>query len=108
MDTRTWLKSGQYLPEFLRDFHDQKDLFKWMHSTIPEDDRVLSRGDLSWVFAHVFVIDFFLWHMARCGWTLQRSRVKAEFADVHELVAAHKAEETAAFQRMLAAKLGAK
>ncbi len=23
-----WLKSGEYLPSFLRDFHDQKDLFK--------------------------------------------------------------------------------
>ncbi len=26
-----WLKSGEYLPEFMRDFHDQKDVFKAMH-----------------------------------------------------------------------------
>ena len=101
MDTRTWLKSLRYLPDFLRDFHAQKEVFKWMHSTIPADNFVLGNEQLSWTAAHVFVIDFFLWHMARCGWTLQRSRVKAEFDDVHEIIGAYKAEKMAAFHRML-------
>ncbi|HBE9089627.1 TPA: hypothetical protein KNG84_001649, partial [Serratia fonticola] len=33
-----WLKSGEYLPAFMRDFHDQKDIFKAMHFTITNAD----------------------------------------------------------------------
>ena len=33
----TWLKSGEYLPPPLRDFHDQKEVFKTIHERISED-----------------------------------------------------------------------
>lgn len=32
-----WLESGNYLPKFMRDFHDQKDLFKSMHYLYQDD-----------------------------------------------------------------------
>lgn len=29
-----WRESGLYLPEFMRDFHDQKDLFKALQDVV--------------------------------------------------------------------------
>ena len=77
MTEREWLDAGGHLPPFLRDSHAQKDVFKWMFRSVEAarargDARGL--GDLTWVAAHVFVIDFFLWFMARHGYTLQRTR----------------------------------
>ena len=77
---RDFLESGKYLPKFLRDFHDQKRVFLWIDSGIPDEKR--TKWDLGWMSAHVYVIDHFLWVMAKCGWTLQRSRQKLEFGDI--------------------------
>ena len=68
-----WMRDGGYLPPAFRDFHAQKDLFKTIH------DRVLVHkhdycGDVSWVSGQCYVVDVFLWFMARHGYTLQRSR----------------------------------
>lgn len=64
-----WLQSGEYLPGFLRDFHDQKDVFNAMHDTIWNANENGNARD-----GHIYVIDTFLWYMARCGYTLQKSR----------------------------------
>ena len=38
----------------------------------------------SWVEGQCYVIDVFLWFMARRGYTLQRSKVKCDdFRDIH-------------------------
>ena len=29
-----WMKSGEYLPAFMRDFHDQKDIFKAVYELV--------------------------------------------------------------------------
>lgn len=79
IDLQTWLKSGKYLPEFMRDFHDQKDVFKSIHKLY---------GDLdvpdppSWVDGHMYTIDRFLWYMASRGYTLQKSRKHIEFKEL--------------------------
>ena len=78
----SWLDSGEYLPEPLRDFHDQKDIFKAMHKIISEPDDVMFKRP-SWVDGQVYVIDTFLWFMARRGYTLQRSRKNIEFRDLN-------------------------
>lgn len=72
----SWLKSGKYLPEFMRDFHAQKDLFKTMHNRIgePQPNDLIKRP--SWIEGHCYVIDVFLWFMAKRGYTLQRTRKK--------------------------------
>jgi hypothetical protein len=86
-DTITaWLKTGKYLPKFMRDFHDQKDLFKAMHTIIVD----INKGDLkdiSWVAGHIYVIDVFLWFMARRGYTLQKTRTTLPFRDIEEDIA---------------------
>jgi hypothetical protein len=70
-----WLKSGDYLPPALRDFHAQKDLFKWLHGSVQLPDEC---KDLNWVAAHIYVTDVFLWCLARRGYTLQATRTKVE------------------------------
>ena len=79
-----WLHSGKYLPKFLRDFHDQKDLFKSIH-TLYADSESLKDIVPSWVSGQIYVIDCFLWFMASRGYTLQKSRKKdVEFLDIPE------------------------
>nr|AKH46272.1 hypothetical protein [uncultured marine virus] len=72
-----WLKSGEYLPEEIRDFHDQKNLFKSMHY-LYQDNENFDRMP-SWVDGHCYTIDCFLWFMASRGYTLQKSRKKLTF-----------------------------
>lgn len=76
-----WLKSGEYLPEVLRDFHDQKDVFKAMHEIIKEPEDGQDRRP-TWREGHIYVIDVFLWFMARRGYTLQRTRRRGNFRDL--------------------------
>jgi hypothetical protein len=78
-----WLKSGKHLPLPLRDFHDQKEVFKAMHERIPEDiDSLVKRP--TWIEGQCYVIDTFLWFMARRGYTLQKTRKRLEFRDLGE------------------------
>lgn len=79
--TTKWLKSGKYLPEPLRDFHDAKEVFKAIDEIYPENPNNFIRRP-GWVAAQCYVIDVFLWFMARRGWTLQRTRFKGEFSDL--------------------------
>lgn len=88
-----YLKSGNYLPEFLRDFHNQKDLFKRIDETVANSqeknkDDIIYKRMPGWTICHIYVVDYFLWHMAKCGYTLQRSRAKIEFIDYDEDMAA--------------------
>lgn len=82
-----WRKSGAYLPEFMRGFHDQKDLFKALDEirerSIAKNGGTYMR-DVSWIDAQVYTVDIFLWVMAGHGYTLQRSRRRFAFGDVVE------------------------
>lgn len=80
-----WLKEGRHLPSFMRDFHDQKDLFKAIHQTIGVHEKDYVK-DVTWVMGQIYVIDIFLWWMARRGYTLQRARVDQEFIGIHETI----------------------
>ncbi|MBS0904349.1 hypothetical protein JK229_04320 [Pantoea dispersa] len=91
-----WLTSGEYMPEFLRDFHSQKDLFKTMHNTITNADE-----NGIWRDGHIYVVDTFLWYMARCGHTLQRSRKQVPFKNMEDDIAIYKNEMNAHFSKML-------
>lgn len=76
-------EEGWYLPEFMRDFHDGKGVFKTIHASIVHDtDTYLKNVD--WVAAHVYTVDKFLWWAAQHGYTLQRCRRKKEFRDVYK------------------------
>jgi len=96
-----WLKSGDYLPEPLRDFHDQKEVFKAMHEIVREDPAALVRRP-DWITGQCYVIDVFLWFMARRGWTLQRTRRDGDFRDLEADVRAQTEKRDAESMAMLA------
>ena len=101
-----WLEGARHLPPFLRDFHDQKDFFKWMWRKVEAAKaKDASLGTylcgVTWTAAHVFVIDHFLWWMAMHGYTLQRCRSRDDFADIKVAIRQMKDEDAAAFRKML-------
>ena len=73
MDAAEYTKSLEYLPDFMKDFHDQKDLFKAIHE-LYKDNESLKKMPQSWVDNHIFVIDYFLWFMGQHGYKLQKVR----------------------------------
>ncbi|MGG8026293.1 hypothetical protein PGO13_19990 [Klebsiella aerogenes] len=94
-----WLNSGEYLPRFMRDFHDQKDIFKTMHHTIHNADDNGNPRD-----GHIYVVDTFLWYMARCGYTLQRSRKDVPFKELQEDIDRYKDEVKNTFSSIVSVK----
>lgn len=76
-----WRKSGKYLPKFLRDFHDQKDVFKALHDTVNVEGHDYCK-EISWVAGQCYVIDIFLWHMARHGYVLRKAKASLPFDDI--------------------------
>lgn len=80
-----YLEKGENLPDFIKDFHDQKDLFKAIYMQWQEENKVLKK--VSWVDAHVFSIDIFLWWMGLHGYKLQKIRKSdIEFYDPEETI----------------------
>jgi len=86
MNTKTYMNGGEHLPDFMKDFHDQKDLFKAIYGQWKDGEtKVLE--DVNWVDAHVFTIDYFLWWMGHNGYKLQKIRKKGvEFYDPVETI----------------------
>tara|TARA_R110000764_G_scaffold43296_3_gene97387 strand:+ start:784 stop:1131 length:348 start_codon:yes stop_codon:yes gene_type:complete len=85
-ELKNWRDQQKHLPEFMRDFHNCKDLFKAISEYIVcEDDH--PANDVNWRQAHCYTIDVFLWFMAEHGYTLQRSRTKQDFTSLAERVA---------------------
>lgn len=80
---RQWRAEGLHLPEFMRDFHDQKDLFKAMHERIRVEDHPYAK-EIGWVTGQCYIIDVFLWFMAMHGYTIQKTRKQAGFDDIRE------------------------
>jgi hypothetical protein len=76
-----WLKSGAYLPDLMRDFHDQKDLFKALHEKVSVEKHPYA-GEVSWVAGQCYTIDIFLWWMAQHGYLLRRATHKRDFRDI--------------------------
>jgi len=87
-----YLESGMYLPPFMRDFHDQKDVFKFLDDVQEENIERHRNGDrydaVNWRAAQIYTIDIFLWIMARHGYTLQRSRKKLPFSNIDQTIKA--------------------
>ena len=101
-----WRRAGKHLPRFMRDFHDQKLLFKFIHDqTGAHEPSTNGFTPPSWVDAQIYVIDYFLWCMARHGFTLQRCRASIPFADLGaEMQAFEKQQRNQAWQLLAAEK----
>ena len=91
-----WIASKLHLPPWLRDFHDQKDAFKFLASHVHPETKG-GPYDTPWTNAHCYVIDTFLRVMALCGYTLQRTGAKYEFANFPAEVEAYRAEMSKVF-----------
>lgn len=76
MDINEDMDNGAHLPYFLKDFHDQKNVFKYIHTLGGDDPRDDIKDKVSWIDAQCYVIDYFLWSMAAHGFTLQKWRKK--------------------------------
>lgn len=96
----SWLKSGKYLPEPLRDFHDQKNVFKAMHEILDVEGHEYAKP-VDWIAGQCYVIDIFLWFMARRGYTLQRTKRRGAFRDLDADVKEQKEKRADAFMRMV-------
>lgn len=99
-----YVESSDHLPARFRDFHDQKDLFKLIDDSIDWDAREQRHGvadRLPWTAAQVYVIDIFLWWMAKRGWTLQRSRARVEFHDLDEELASKRDRDVDSLRSLL-------
>lgn len=102
-----WRKSGDYLPEFMRDFHDQKDLFKALQDVVERsNERNGSHRALNatWTDYHIYSVDIFLWVMAGHGYTLQRSRRKFAFASVYDFVSTSRERASQALASIFASR----
>jgi hypothetical protein len=100
IDIEAWLKNGGHLPEVLKDFHDQKDIFKAMHEILAENPNDFIKRP-SWIEGHCYVTDMFLTFMARRGYTLQRTRKRGKFRDLASDVREHNKRRSAAFASAL-------
>lgn len=98
---QAWREAGKHLPDILRDFHEQKDIFVTMHTMLGPPNPRDTVKQPSCVEGHAYTIDCFLWFMARHGYTLQRTRTKLPFDSLAANVAAIKAARNEQFQRML-------
>jgi hypothetical protein len=82
-----YLSDGKYLPDFMKDFHDQKDLFKAIYAQYSEGNNKKLLNDVNWVDAHCFTIDVFLWWMGSHGYKLQKVRNRhIKFYDKNETI----------------------
>lgn len=99
--TYNWLDSAEYLPECLRDFHAQKDVFKTIADNFAKRNAERPEFVVNWVSAHVYTIDLFLWWMARHGYTLQRSRKRVPFDSIDDDVRERCAKDAKVYEKAL-------
>lgn len=102
IDAEDLLKSGRYLPVPLRDFHKQKGLFKTLWRFYERQEEREKAADpfrhpplegLNWLVSHIYVIDWFLWFMARYGYTLRKDPRITPSRDLDEDIRETKADE---------------
>lgn len=96
-----FVKSGAYLPDCMSDFHDAKSLFKLIHSKVKIDPKDQYIGNINWVSGQCYVVDVFLWFMAKRGYTLQRCRKNVSFVDLSSELAEQRNQMVNAVKAML-------
>lgn len=72
------IKSGKHLPPCLRDFHDQKDVFKSVHYIMSKKNPKTAE-ETDWIKGHCYTIDMFLKFMALHGYELRKSKSRPTY-----------------------------
>jgi hypothetical protein len=83
MTPEQYTQDLKYLPDFMKDFHDQKKIFKTIQELYEKNDSLQGLAN-SWSQNHIYVIDYFLWFMGQHGFKLQRDRSNVEFYNLQE------------------------
>lgn len=104
MSVDAFRSTARYLPPAMRDFHDQKDVFKAIHATVDVPGHEYA-GEIDWIAGHNYVVDIFLWFMAAHGYTLQKSRADVEFRDLRKTVEKVRSVEAERLRRAIGGTL---
>lgn len=97
-DFKKWREDSKHLPEFMRDFHDQKDIFKAMLNYFNNAEDM----PVTWQDGHVFTVDWFLWFMAAHGYTLQKTKARCDnFHSLEKTIEMSKKERENQFLKMI-------
>jgi len=91
MEITEYNKQLKYLPDFMKDFHDQKDLFKCIQSVYESNERFKEFPN-TWVDNHGFIIDYFLWFMSLHGYKLQKIKGDIEVCNIQKTIEDYKTE----------------
>lgn len=91
-EMKEFLDNSKFLPEFMRDFHDSKSLFKWLNKATQARNEKHPIALPDWISAQIYTVDIFLYFMAKHGYTLQKSRKKLPFVDINETMEAFEME----------------
>jgi hypothetical protein len=78
---KEYVQKLDHLPDFMKDFHDQKDLFKAIEELYGENESYKEMG-FNWQRNHIYIIDYFLWFMGQHGYKLQKTRADVDFYDI--------------------------
>jgi len=106
MERIDYVESGENLPDWMQDFHDQKDLFKAIYDLWKGSDNAKVLDNITWVDAHVYTIDVFLWWMGLHGYKLQKSRKKGvDFYDPIQTIEDFKKARNAEIAKIFAKTL---
>lgn len=84
-----WRRGGAHLPDFMRDFHDQKDLFKTLHQSVNVEGHEYAK-DIGWIAGQCYVIDIFLWWLARHGYVIRKSTAHLDFDSLDKTMSSAK------------------
>ena len=81
-NNKQWRDDGLHLPDFMRDFHDQKSLFKALSSAFENSNEC----PINFRDGQIYTIDWFLWFMAIHGYKLTKTTANVEHEDIHDAV----------------------
>lgn len=94
MSINEFREKKKHLPKFLKDFHDQKDFFKSMHSIYKSNENDPISPKLSFVDGQIYTIDWFLWFCALHGYGLRKLSSKdVQFKDINETISEFKSNQ---------------
>lgn len=97
---KQWKEDGKHLPDFLKDFHDQKDFFKFLFEST-EFSQDSNFKNLNFMQAQIFTIDLLLWRLASYGYTLQKNRSHQNFNDLDSDIELYKKKRIEQFNQLI-------
>lgn len=94
------IRAAKHLPKCLRDFHDQKDVFKSVHDVMSKHSPETCEK-VNWIEGQCYSIDVFLKFMALHGYELRKSRSRPTY-DLNQTIQERQDREAEVFKAALA------